>query len=390
MSTGSELLGPIFGTTAVAAVTDDAALVTALCEAEAALARACARAGLLELPVALDVAAACAGAGQFFRHEPGELGRRALAGGNPVIPLVAELRERVAARAGAGAAAAVHLGATSQDILDTALMLVSHRALGVLLADLAQCATTCAALADEHRGTPLAGRTLLQLAAPTTFGALAAGWGAGLDRAAAGLARVRDGLPVQLGGAVGTLAGWHPHGFAVLSAFADELGLAEPSGPWHTERTVVTELAGALGTAAGAVAKPATDIVLLAQGELDELREAAPGGSSAMPHKHNPIAAVTARAAAAQAPGLVATILAAAAPELQRGAGSWHAEWPALLGLLRATAGAASRLRDSLTGLVVDTAAMRVDLARLDGVVDTAELGHAGDLVDRYLAGRSG
>ncbi|TAM92907.1 MAG: 3-carboxy-cis,cis-muconate cycloisomerase, partial [Jatrophihabitans sp.] len=280
------------------------------------------------------------------------------------------------------------LGATSQDVLDTALMLLAHRALAPTIADLAACAAACAGLAGEHRLTPLAGRTLLQLAAPTTFGLLAAGWGAGLDRAGAGLARVRAALPVQLGGAAGTMAAWHPHAGSVLTAFAAELGLAEPPAPWHTDRTVVTELAGALGTAAAAVAKPATDVVLLAQDELGEVREAAPGSSSTMAHKHNPIAAVTARAAAAQAPGLVANLLAAAAPELQRGAGPWHAEWPSLIGLLRAVGGAASRLRTSLTGLQVDAAAMARNLARLDGVLDTGALGPAGDLVDRYLAGR--
>jgi len=380
-----ELLGPLFGMSAVVAVTDDRALLAALCEVETSLARAMERAGLIELPVALEIAAACETARSL---DPAELGRHAVPGGNPVIPLVATLRALVTERAGEAAAAAVHRGATSQDVLDTALMLVAQRALDVLLADLAGCASACAALARAHRLTPMAGRTLLQLAAPTTFGALAAGWGAGLDRVVGTLRRVRDGLPVQLGGAVGTLAGWHPHGFAVVAAFADELGLAEPSLPWHAERSVLTELAGALGSAAAAVAKPAGDIVLLAQQELGEVREAAPGGSSAMPHKANPVAAITARAAAAQAPGLVANLLAAAAPELQRGAGPWHAEWPSLVALLRATGGGAARLRDSLTGLHVDTAAMARNLDRLADVLVTSELGHAGDLVDHYLGGR--
>jgi 3-carboxy-cis,cis-muconate cycloisomerase len=302
---------------------------------------------------------------------------------------VADLRVRVTARAGADAAAAVHYGATSQDILDTALMLVTHRTLRLTLGEIAAGANACADLAREHRTTPMAARTLLQPAAPTVFGALAAAWGAGLDRAGAELAKVRDGLPVQLGGAVSTLADWYPRGFDVVAAFADELGLAAPTAPWHTERTVVTALAGALGSVAGAVAKPATDVVLLAQGEVGEVSEAAPGGSSAMPHKHNPIAAVTARAAAAQVPGLVATVLTAAASELQRGAGPWHAEWPALISLLRTTTGAATRLGVSLTGLVVDSEAMRRNLSQLSDVVDVGEFGHAPDLVDRYLAGRS-
>ena len=387
----SELLGPLFGVGAGDVAIGDAELLAALCRVEDALARACERAGLIDPPVAATVVAACEEARAAFTDDMAELGRRAVAGGNPVIPLVADIRTRAAARGGDTAAAAVHLGATSQDIMDTALMLLAHRVVGGMLVDMAGCSDACADLARAHRGTAMAGRTLLQLAAPVTFGLLAAGWGRGLDRAGAGLERIRSALPVQLGGAVGTLAGWHPHGFAVLTAFADELGLTAPPAPWHTERTVVTDLAGALGTAAAAVAKPAMDIVLLAQNEVGEVREAHPGGSSAMPHKHNPIAAVTARAAAAQAPGLVATLLAAAAPELQRGAGPWHAEWPALLDLLRATSGAAHRLGAALTGLEVDTGTMARNLAHLGEGPDVAagaDTGHAADLVDRYLQGR--
>lgn len=384
MTLDGSLLGPAFGTARAVTATDDRALLAALCEAEAALARACARVGLVTPSQADAVTAAC---DELAAGDPAAVGRDAVAGGNPVIPLVRDLRARVEARAGADAAAAVHLGATSQDILDSALMLLAYRTLGLTLAELDACATACADLARAHRLTPMTARTLLQPAAPTTFGALAATWGTGLDRAGGGLARVRAGLPVQLGGAVGTLAGWHPYGFDVVAAFAADLGLAVPAAPWHSERTVVTDLAGALGTAAAAVAKPALDLVLLAQGEVGEVREAVPGGSSAMPHKQNAIAAATARAAAAQAPGLVATVLAAT-PELQRGAGPWHAEWPALTGLLRATTGAATRLHDALSGLRVDTGAMARNLDRLPGAVGTAALGHAGDLVDRFLAGR--
>jgi 3-carboxy-cis,cis-muconate cycloisomerase len=377
----SSLFDPLFGMDAVAATTGDRAWLSALCEAETALARACARSGLVELPVAVEIAAACE---RVAGGDPADLGHRAVAGGNPVIPLVAELREQVAGRAGADAAAAVHLGATSQDILDTASMLITRRALAAVLGDLAACGDACADLARTYRDTPMAGRTLLQLAAPTTFGALAATWGSALDRAHARLGQLRAALPVQLGGAVGTLSVLHPRGLDVLAAFAAELDLAEPVAPWHADRTTITELAGALGTSASAVAKVAGDVVLLAQREIGELQEAQPGGSSAMAHKQNPIAAVTARAAAAQAPGLVATLLAAAAPELQRGAGPWHAEWPALIGLLRATGGAALRLRASLTGLRVDTAAMAANLAALAG----GGTGHAGEFVDRYLAAR--
>jgi len=381
----SRLFDPIFGTTAVAAATGDRAWLGALCEAEAALARACARAGVIDLPAALEIGAAGA---ELAGGDVGALGQGAVAGGNPVIPLVALLRERVRAQAGDHAAAAVHTGATSQDVLDTAMMLLAHRALAVVIAELDGCAAATASLAREHRNTAMAGRTLLQQAVPTTFGALAAVWGAGLDRAVAGLNAVRAELPVQLGGAAGTLATLHPHGLDVLIAFADELALAVPSGVWHTERGVVHQLAGALGTAAASVAKVAGDVVLLAQTELGELSEAASGGSSSMAHKHNPIAAVTARAAALQAPGLVATLLAAGAPELQRGAGPWHAEWPALTALLRAAGGAASRLRVCLTGLRVDEAAMARNLNGLTARTGDVDTGHAGELVDRYLAGR--
>jgi 3-carboxy-cis,cis-muconate cycloisomerase len=370
------LFDPIFGTDAVVAATDDRAWLRALCAAEMALARACARVGLIDGEDAANVVRAAA---DLAEADPAELGRQAIASGNPVIPLVAMLRERV----GPDAAAAVHLGATSQDILDTALVLVVRRALAAVYADITGCADAAAGLARTHRSTPMAGRTLLQRAEPTTFGALAAVWGAGLDRAAGWLDAVDVSLPAQLGGAAGTLAAWHPDGFEVAAAFADELDLPESEGVWHTERTRIAELAGALGVVGVAVRKVATDVVLLAQTEFGELREEAPGGSSSMPHKQNPIAAVTARAAAAQVPGLVATVIGGSY-ELQRAAGAWHAEWPALVDLLRAAGGCAARLNTSLTGLRVDPEAMARNLASLDAKA----IGHAEDLVDRYLAGR--
>jgi 3-carboxy-cis,cis-muconate cycloisomerase len=378
----SVLFDPVFGMTAVDAATDDRAWVAALCETETALARACSRAGLVELPAALEVGAA---AEALKSMDPDDLGRDAVADGNPVVPLVRRLREAVTARGGDSAAEAVHLGATSQDILDTAAMLITSRALGVIYGDVRDCADHTAALARAHRDTVMIGRTLLQQAVPTTFGALAAGWGTALDRNLTRIAGLRNDLPVQLGGAAGTLAGWYPHGFAVRAAFADELELRDPGGVWHTDRGVVADIAATLGSAANTVGKIALDVILLAQSEVAEVRERHPGGSSAMPHKRNPIAAITARAAAAQAPGLVATLLAAGVPELQRGAGPWHAEWPALRALMRSVGGAVSRLRHCLMDLQVDAGAMR-------GNVEATEpdVGHAGDLVDRYLDRRRG
>jgi 3-carboxy-cis,cis-muconate cycloisomerase len=228
------------------------------------------------------------------------------------------------------------------------------------------------------------GRTLLQQAVPTTFGVVVARWGEGLRRVTGRLAELHRALPVQLGGAAGTMAGWSPHGSAVRASFAAELALADPGTVWHTERSRIAELAGALGAVCGVLAKIATDIVLLAQTEVGELSEQHGGRSSAMAHKHNPIAAVTARASAMQAPGLVAGLLACMPAELQRGAGAWHAEWQPLTELWRVTAGSAQRLSDSLTGLQVHPEVMAGHLPVTEGPPDT---GHAGELVDRYLDG---
>lgn len=368
-----DLFGPLFGSTSIAAALDDHAWIRRLCDTEAALAIACAEAKLITPADAEAVVKACAEI-----VDPVALAAESVAGGNPVIPLVMQLREK---------APAVNRGATSQDILDTASMLVATDALGILLTDLEHCASEVATLARKHRSTRLAGRTLLQQAAPTTFGALAAVWGGSLDRSIHRLIEVRAGLPAQLGGAAGTLADLHPHGFVVRAAFARQLGLAEPSGVWHTDRTPVRELASALCGAAAVIGKIATDVVLLAQTEIGELQERSPGGSSSMAYKHNPIAAITARAAAAQAPGFVATLFAAY-PELQRGATPWHAEWPALSGLLQAVGGAASRLRTSLSGLQVDAERMKSNLSLLAAATGETSTGHAEDLVDRYLAGR--
>jgi 3-carboxy-cis,cis-muconate cycloisomerase len=417
----SMLWDPIFGAERVAAEIDDLAWLRAMLRAEAALARAAASAGVVDEAAAEAVANACADAG-WVAVEP--LGAEAAAGGNPVIPLVQRLRAHV----GPAGENAVHVGATSQDIVDTAAMLISRRAVGVIVEDLSGAADAAARMAREHRDTPMAARTLLQQAAPTTFGAVAAGWGTGLDRAAARLGAVE--FAAQLGGAVGTLAALHPHGPSVRRAFARELDLTDPDAVWHTDRTRVAELAGALATAAGVAGKVATDVVLLAQTEVGEVHEAVPGGSSSLPHKQNPIAAVTARAAAAQAPGLAATVYTAMSGEQQRAAGAWHAEWPALTALLRWTGGAATRLRQCLDGLEVDVEAMHQNMRRtsallladriaahlaptmgraaahqtvseaarrgnldaLDidrGVFDPVTyLGHAGDLVDAYLRGR--
>jgi 3-carboxy-cis,cis-muconate cycloisomerase len=337
---------------------DDTAYLTAMLDAEAGLASAQAEVGLISRDQAETIAEFCRADG----YDPAELGRDAAAGGNPVIPLVRALTAAVY-EADPEAAKHVHRGATSQDILDTAAMLVAYRATGPMLADLGAAAEAAARLADEHRATLMPGRTLLQHALPITFGLTAAGWLVALDTTAEELTAVREArLAVQLGGASGTLASLGSDGVAVLAAYAGALGLAEPVVPWHTDRTRVAELAGALGTLAGVVAKIGRDIVLLAQTEVAEVREGAPGGSSTMPHKRNPVAAVSAVAAATRAPGLVSTVLGAMAQEHQRGAGSWHAEWLPLRDLLGTVGSAVASLRDCLDGLEVDADRMRANL----------------------------
>jgi 3-carboxy-cis,cis-muconate cycloisomerase len=355
---------------AAAAVTD-AAWLQAMLDAEAALARALASAGVIEETEAEAIAAACVAE----RFDADAIAAAASGSGNPVVPLKAALTEAVEGPA----AAHVHRGATSQDILDTAAMLVAARALDPLLDDLLAARLAAGELARAHRDTPVAGRTLLQQAVPTTFGLKAAGWMAGLEDARRWLNELRvERLAAQLGGAAGTLASLGDAGPAVAEAYADALGLPEPVLPWHTLRGRVGELASALAVTSGAVAKVARDVILLSQTEVAEVHEGhersgderaarGRGGSSAMPHKRNPVAAVCALASAQQAPGLAATLLGAMAHEHERAAGAWHAEWRPLGELLRSTGSAVAWLRDSLEGLEPDPARMRANLDATGG-----------------------
>ena len=270
--------------------------------------------------------------------------------GNPVEPLVRALRAEV----GGEAAAYVHRGATSQDILDTAASLVSRRALELVLTDLLGVADGCAALADRHRSTLVAGRTLLQQALPTTFGLKAAGWLVGVLEATRILEGARDGLAAELGGAAGTLASLGDRGLAVLSRFASELELPEPVVPWHANRLRVAVLGARLDLTAQTLAKIGLDIALLAQTEVAEVAESSAGGrggSSAMPHKRNPVGAILARACAAQVHGLASVLTGSLAQEHERGAGGWQAEWKPLTDAIALTGGAASTIREVVENL---------------------------------------
>jgi 3-carboxy-cis,cis-muconate cycloisomerase len=357
------LFGGLFGRGAVGV--GDRDWLQAMLDTEAALARALERAGLAHEGAGAAVTAA-ARADQF---DAAEIGQQATLTGNPVPALVRALSDRVPP----GAREAVHHGATSQDIIDTALMLLATRAIEVIDADLAASADRAAALAGAHAGTVMVGRTLLQQAVPVTFGLVAAGWLTALDAARAELSRVRSArLALQFGGAAGTLASLGAAGPAVSGLLADELGLPDPGVPWHTDRLRILQLAASLTGACAALGKIARDVTLLAQTEIAEVAEGGDdpgqGGSSAMPHKRNPVASVVILGCTRRAPGLLATLAAAAEHELQRAAGAWHAEWEPLTDLLRLTGSAASWSVPLLAGLRVDADRMRANLAVAGGL----------------------
>ena len=332
----------------------DAAQIQSLLDVEAALAGAAAR------PADFDMAA---------------LGRGAEAAGNLVIPLVRRLTELVAAKH-PESAGDVHRGATSQDILDTALVLQLRTAAAIVHETLSRGVDGAARLAREHATTPMPGRTWLQQSSPVTLGLKAAGWLDMIGRCRERLGRAADSaMVVQLGGASGTLAALGEAGPRVAEAFARRLSLSVPEMPWHAARDRLAEVACAMGVTCGALGKIGRDLTLLAQTEVGEVIEtpsADRGGSSSMPHKQNPVRAVRAIAAATRAPGLVATLLAAMPQEHERGAGGWQAEWDTWPPLVETTIDAADAIADALQNVTVDVARMRANLDR-DGGVAMAE-----------------
>lgn len=349
------LFGPIFVPAAVREAVEGKAWLQALLDVERALGAAEARLGVIPAAAA-EAIAACCRADRFDIETIVVEGRRV---GNPVEPLVRALREQV----GEDTGRYVHWGATSQDVLDSATALVARRALEVIVPDLEAVATACASLADEHRSTVMAARTLLQHAVPTTFGLKAAGWLVAVLESRHRLLAVRDErLVVQLGGAAGTLAALGERGVEVLRAFAEELAFSEPVLPWHANRLRIAELGGALDLVAGALAKIALDVTLLAQTEVGELVLPPGGGSSTMPQKRNPVGPVLAAACARQVHGLTGILTAGLAHEHERATGAWHAEWLPLSDALALTGGAAAAMRETLAGIEVDPSRMRRNL----------------------------
>lgn len=350
---------PLFDGGAAASQLTGTAYLQAMLDVERALAEGQAELGMIPEAAASAIAART----DAGLYDAEALGRAARAGFQPAIPLVAALRERV----GPDAAPFVHHGATSQDVVDTASMLVAKRALLVIRRDVGVAAGFARRLARDQIRTPMLARTLLQAAAPTTFGLVAAGWVSALAQAQHELLRIwRDTLAVQLGGAAGTQQAWGVHGSRLTQVVARNLILQAPDLPWHDRRGRVLVLAAALAGVAGAAGKIGRDITLLAQEEVGEVRERPEpgrGGSSAMPHKQNPVAAIGAVACATRAPGLLATLAQAQVGDLQRSAGAWQAEWEPLLELLRLSGSAAGWIHESLERLEVDAVRMRRNLA---------------------------
>jgi len=342
-----------------------AARLQAMLDVEAALAEAEAALDIIPRSAAPAIRNAC----RADLYDRAALQADARRDGNLAIPLVRQLTRHVAA-ADAAAAHYVHWGATSQDVIDTGLVLQLRNSVPGIVDDLGRAAAAAADHARHHANTPMAGRTWLQHATPITFGLKAAGWVDALDRVRCGVANALDGaLVLQFGGASGTLAALGDRGIPVAGKIGATLRLQVPSVPWHGHRDRLAALCCALGVAAGALGKIARDITLLAQTEVGEAREGQSGGSSTMPQTQNPVNSAIALASAMRAPGLVATVLAAMPQEHERGLGGWQAEWDTIPELVGITADAAEAIAESVENLVVDAARMRANLDSSGGLI---------------------
>jgi 3-carboxy-cis,cis-muconate cycloisomerase len=362
------LLDPLFTTDQARAVFSDRGRLQGMLDFEAALAHALMRAGVAPSGVAPAIQAQCKA--EFFAMDT--LAREAGLAGNLAIPLVKALTAAVA-KSDEKAAGFVHWGATSQDAIDTGLVLQLRQAFDLMTRELADLSDALARVTEAHRTTLLAGRTWLQQASPITFGLKTAGWldAVNRDRARVAGARKRF-LVLQFGGAVGTLAALGEQGPAVARALAEELKLELPSLPWHTHRDRLAEVAATLGLLVGTLGKIARDVSLMAQTEVREaLEPSAPGkgGSSTLPHKRNPVGSAVVLAAAIRVPALVSTMLAAMVQEQERGLGGWHAEWETLPEIFLLAAGALSHTIQIVDGLEVHEEKMTHNLTATHGLI---------------------
>ncbi len=364
----TRLLDPLFTTGEMRAVFSDRGRLQGMLDFEAALARAEAQSSVIPSSAVGAIESRC----RAEAFDVGALARGAALAGNTAIPLVKALTALVAKQDEA-AARYVHWGATSQDAMDTGLVLQLRAALDLIDADLGRLASVLARLAAEHKGAVLAGRTWLQQATPVTFGLKAAGALSAVERHRNRLRELRPRvLVLQFGGASGTLAALGGDGLKVAAALAEDLRLALPDLPWHSHRDRVAEVATVLGLLVGTLGKVARDVSLLMQTEVGEAFEpaaAGKGGSSTMPHKRNPVACAAILAAAIRVPGLVSIMLTAMVQEHERGLGDWHAEWETLPEIVCLTAGALAQLTQVLDGLELDTARMAENLEATRGLI---------------------
>ena len=372
MSTFPGLTEQIYADAAIAELFSGPGTLRKMLQVEAALARAQAQCGVVPAAAAQVIHEVCQAEDLTSVLDPAAIAADAVSAGNIAIPFVRQLAAAVARRDG-DAARFVHWGATSQDILDTALVLQLQEALARLDHALHATRAACAALARAHRDTIMVGRTWLQHALPTTFGAKAAGWLDALGRSAERLRRAQAQTAVlQFGGAAGTLASLGSAAPAVSHALARQLGLALPAMPWHTQRDRLADMAGTLGVLTGTLGKMARDISLMAQTEIGELAEpGAPGrgGSSTMPHKRNPVGCAAVLAAAIRVPPLVSTILAGMVQEHERALGGWQAEWDVLPQIVALTGGALRNMNEVLEGLEVYADRMEQNLNQTRGLI---------------------
>lgn len=362
------LIDSLATTTPLAEVFSDASVLRAMLAFEAALARAEAKVGVIPKTAAASISAII----ENSEFDAADLARSALRAGTLAIPLVKLLTERVNKK-DPEAARYVHWGATSQDVTDTALILLLKRAHSTILADALRLEEALVRLSDQHKNTVMLGRTLLQAAPPTTLGLKAAGWFGAIRRSRLRLENAfREAAVLQFGGASGTLAALGDKGIAVGRALADELQLEYPDAPWHAYRDRLAAYVTNCGVLVGCLGKMARDISLLMQAEVAEVAEPSGesrGGSSTMPNKRNPIACALTLSAVNRVPGLVAGFLSSMAQEHERAVGGWQAEWPTVAAIVEATGLASASMAEAADGLEVSAVKMRENISATKGSV---------------------
>jgi 3-carboxy-cis,cis-muconate cycloisomerase len=364
----ARLIESLATTEPLADLFSDATLLQMMLDFEVALAEAEALSGIVPKGAAKIIRSAARAA----NFDAAELSRETLRAGTAGIPVAKALTAKVHA-ADADAARFVHWGATSEDVADTALILLLKQSQTILAADLDRLDASLRRLSDGNEVSVMLGRTLLQSAPPVTFGLKAAGWLAEIRRCRARMdAAFSESLVLQFGGASGTLAALGDKGLDVGRAMAAGLGLGFPDAPWHAHRDRLAALVVACGVLTGSLGKLARDISLLMQGEVAEVSEPGDegrGGSSTMPQKHNPIASAVTLAAANRVPGLVAAFLSGMVQEHERGVGGWHAEWPTIAAVIQSTGLAIASMAEAAEGLRVNKARMRENIDSTRGVV---------------------